>query len=64
MAPNLASCDVFGIFLKYGLSTEGGFGGGEKPILVGVLVISGIGLLPSVCEWLQHDRLLGGICAV
>ena len=27
------------------LSTEGGFGGGEKPILAGVLV-SGIGLLP------------------
>ena len=41
MAPKLASCDV----LKYGLSTEGGFGGGEKPIVAGVLVISGIGLL-------------------
>ena len=45
MAPKLASCDVFGMLLKCGLSTEGGFGGGEKPILAGVLVISGIGLL-------------------
>ena len=44
MAPKLASCDVFGMLLKYGLSTEGGFGGDEKPILAGVLV-SGIGLL-------------------
>ena len=44
MAPKLASCDVFGMLLKYGLPTEGGFGGGEKPILAGVLV-NGIGLL-------------------
>ena len=44
MAPKLASCDVFGMLLKYALSTYGGFGGGEKPILAGVMV-SGIGLL-------------------
>ena len=44
MAPKLASCNVFGMLLKYGVLTEGGFGGGEKPILAGVLV-SGIGLL-------------------
>ena len=45
MAPKLASCDVFGMLLTHGLSTEGGFGGGEKPIVACVLVISGIGLL-------------------
>ena len=44
MTPKLASCNVFGMLLKYGLSTEGGFGGGEKPNPAGVLV-SGIGLL-------------------
>ena len=44
MAPKLTSCDVFGILLKYGLPTEGGFGGGEKLNPAGVLV-SGIGLL-------------------
>ena len=44
MAPKLASCDVFGMLLKYGLSTEGGLGGGEKLILAGVME-SGIGLL-------------------
>ena len=44
MAPKLASCDVFGMLLKHRLSTEGGFGGGEKPILADMLV-SGIGLL-------------------
>ena len=44
MAPKLASSDVFGMLLKYGLSTEGGFGGGEKPNPADVMV-SGIGLL-------------------
>ena len=33
---NLASCDVFGMLLKYGLSTESGFGGSETSILAGV----------------------------
>ena len=44
MAPKLTSCDVLGILVKYGLSTEGGFGGGENVNPVGVLV-SGVGLL-------------------
>ena len=44
MAPKLASCDAFGMLLKYGLSTNSAFGGGEKPNPAGVLV-SGIGLL-------------------
>ena len=44
MAPKLTSCDVFGMLVKYRLSTEGGFGGGEKLNPAGVLV-SGIGLL-------------------
>ena len=44
MAPKLTSCDVFGMLVKYGLSTEGGFSGGEKLNPAGVLV-SGIGLL-------------------
>ena len=44
MVPKLASCDVFSMLLKYWLSTEGRFGGGEKPILADVL-LSGIGLL-------------------
>ena len=44
MAPKLTSCDVFSMLVKYGLSTEGGFGGGEKLNPAGVLV-SGIGLL-------------------
>ena len=30
MALNLTSCDVFGMLLKYWLSTEGGFIGGER----------------------------------
>ena len=45
MAPKLASCDVFGMLLKYWLSTLGGCGAVEKPIVSGVLVISSIGLL-------------------
>ena len=44
MAPKLTTCDVFGMLVKYGLSTEGGFGGGEKLNPAGVLVC-GIGLL-------------------
>ena len=44
MAPKLTSCDVFDMLLKYWLSTEGGFGGGENVNPVGVLV-SGVGLL-------------------
>ena len=42
--PKLTSCDVLGMLVKYGLSTDGGFGGGEKVNPAGVLV-SGIGLL-------------------
>ena len=30
MAPKLTSCDMFGILLKYVLSTEGGFVAAEK----------------------------------
>ena len=43
MAPKLTSCDVFGMLVKYRVSNEGGFGGGEKLNPAGVLV-SGIGL--------------------
>ena len=39
MAPKLTSCDVFCMLLKYWLSTEGGFGGGENVNPVGVLVV-------------------------
>ena len=39
MAPKLTSCDVFSILVKYGLPTEGGFGGGENVNPVGVLVL-------------------------
>ena len=42
MAPKLTSCDMFGMFLKYWLSTEGGFVCGEKVNLVGVLVVGGL----------------------
>ena len=38
MAPKLTSCDVFGMLLKYWLSTEGGFVGDEWVNPVGVLV--------------------------
>ena len=38
MAPKLTSCDVFGMLLKYWLSTESRFVGGEKVNPVGVLV--------------------------
>ena len=38
MAPKLTSCDVFGMLLKYRLSTEGEFVGGERVNPVGVLV--------------------------
>ena len=42
MAPKLTSCDVLGMLLKYWLSTDGGFVGGEKVNLVGVLVSGGL----------------------
>ena len=44
MAPKLTSWDVFGMLVKYWLSTEDGFGGDEKVNPVGVLVNGG-GLL-------------------
>ena len=44
MAPKLKSCDVFGMLVKYWLSTEGRFGGGENANPVGVPV-SGYWLL-------------------
>ena len=50
MAPKLTSCDMFGMLLKYWLSTEGGFVGGERVNPVGVLVSGG---LPS--------RLISGV---
>ena len=42
MAPKLTSCDVFGMLLKYWLSTEGGFVVGERVNSVGVLVSGGL----------------------
>ena len=42
MAPKLTSCDMFGMLLKYWLSTEGGFVGGERVNPVGVLVSGGL----------------------
>ena len=50
MAPKLTFCDVFGMLVKYWLSTEGGFGGGENVSPVGVLVSGGelLSLLVSV----------------
>ena len=44
MAPKLTFCDLFGMLVKYGLSTEGGFGGGEK-LNPAVVLVSVIGLL-------------------
>ena len=41
MAPKLTSYDLFGILLKYWLSTEGGFVGGEKEDPAGILVSGG-----------------------
>ena len=42
MAPKMTSCDVFGMLLKYWLSTEGGFIGGERVNPVGMLVSGGL----------------------
>ena len=42
MVPKLTSCDVFGMLLKYWLSTEGGFVGGERVNPVGVLISGGL----------------------
>ena len=42
MAPKLTSCDMFGMLLKYWLSTEGGFVGDERVIPVGVLLSGGL----------------------
>ena len=70
MAPKLASCDVFGMLLKYGLSTEGGFGGGENLILAGVLVSGLLSLLVSVtggdmtCSWEEFALCDACCCAV
>ena len=44
LAGTEASFDVVGMLVKYWLSTEGGFGGGENVNVVGVLVSAG-GLL-------------------
>ena len=44
MAPKLTSCDMFGMLLKYWLSTEGGFVGGERVNPVSVLVSGGLPL--------------------
>ena len=43
MAPKLTSWDVFGMFLKYWLSTERGFGGDDMN--PGGVLVSGCGLL-------------------
>ena len=53
MVLRLTSCDMFGMLLKYWLSTEGGFVSGERLNPVGVLVT---GRLP----W----RLMSGIVVV
>ena len=45
MAPKLTSCDVFGMLLKYWLSTEGGFVGGER---VNPVCVMSSGELPCV----------------
>ena len=42
MAPKLISCDVFRMLLKYWLSTESRFVGGEGVNPVGVLVSGGL----------------------
>ena len=42
MATKLISCDVFEMLLKYWLSTEGGFAGGERVNPAGVLVSGGL----------------------
>ena len=41
MTPKRTSCGVFGMLLKYWLSTEGGFIGGERVNPVGVLGVVG-----------------------
>ena len=72
MAPKLTYCDVFGMLVKYRLSTEGGFGGGEKVNPVGVL-ISGIVLLSLLvpvtggdmtCCWEEYALCDACCCAV
>ena len=40
--PKLTSCDMFGMLLKYWLSTEGGFVVGERMNPVGVLASGGL----------------------
>ena len=62
MAPKLTSCDVLGMWLKYWLSTEGGFVGGERLNLVGVLVWHLVSLLITggcdvlgFCEATRYD---------
>ena len=42
MAPKLTSRDMLGMLLKYWLSTEGGFLGGESVNPVGVLLSDGL----------------------
>ena len=42
MGLKLTSCGLFGILLKYWLSTEGGFVGGDTVNPVGVLVSGGL----------------------
>ena len=42
MAPKLTSCDGFGMLLKYWLSTDGGFVGGERVNPVGAVVSGGL----------------------
>ena len=75
MAPQLTSCDVFLLLVKYWLSTEGGFGGGENVNPVTMLV-SGIGVLSllvnvvvtggnmTLCgeEWALCDACFCAVC--
>ena len=42
MAHKLTPCDVFGMLLKYWLSSKGGFVGGERVNHIGVLVSGGL----------------------
>ena len=65
MAPKLTSCGVFGILVKYRLSSEGGFGDGKKTKSSWCAVKwYWAAFPPSTCDWWRHNPLLGGICAM
>ena len=53
MVPQLTSCEVLGMLLKYWLSTEGRFVDGERVNPVGVLVAAGL-------PWCLVSRVVTG----